>query len=229
MMDDTQTAEAAIAVQEPDETADQAVDTIEDAETTEPYIPDAEAAALRVSERVEGVQHERDFERLCLEPLTADQMADYARKMADDLREIEDIEAEAKEEAKAYKERIQTIEFRVRGMGRSVRLGTENLLVLCSEFFDRTYGRAYVVRQDTGEVVMNRPLNEDERQLYMQFPEGQDADDTDEADQEGDEAADSDAPPALELSEHEEEPVKPLTPMQARRAARALQEAAEAA
>jgi len=202
------------------------------AEDTTPHIPTNDEAAQRVSQLVTGVQKEREFEHTCFDPIPDDKVREMAEEMAQHLQEAADLENEAKEIAKDYKERIQSQERAAHAIGRRVTLNREEVVVLCTEYFDRDLGRAYVVRSDTFEVVVNRPLMQHERQLYMQFPaESEDgAADTGQADTNDGvtpEAAPPDGGEAQEMGTSEDsEADKALTPAQARKRAKALREAA---
>lgn len=201
-----------------------------------PRTPTNDEAALRVSQLVTGIQKEREFLHTCFDPIPDDKVREMAEQMAKHLQEAADLENEAKEIAKDFKERIQIQERAAHAIGRRVTLNHEEVVVECTEYFDRDLGRAYVVRNDTFEVVVNRPLMLHERQLYMQFPDdGADsaADniaDTGEAETDGETAeagASSDGGEVLEEDTTEDsEPDKPLSRAEARKRAKALRDAA---
>jgi len=197
--------------------------------------PTNDEAALRVSQLVTGVQKEREFEHTCFDPIPDDKIREMAEEMADHLQEAADLENEAKEIAKDFKERIQAKERAAHAIGRRVTLNREEVVVICTEYFDRDLGRAYVVRSDTFEVVVNRPLMLHERQLYMQFPDessgaevaseaAETADGGDEA-----EASSDDAKASGDEGQTDAQDDKPLSPREARRRAKALRDAAETA
>lgn len=213
---------------EPQEADTQATDTV-----ARP--PTNDEAAMRVSQLVTGVQKEREFEHTCFDPIPDDKVREMAEQMAEHLQEAADLENEAKEAAKDFKERIQSEERAAHAIGRRVTLNREEVVVLCTEYFDRDLGRAYVVRSDTFGVVVNRPLMQHERQLYMQFPDEKtdteaDTQETETGQEDGEAAVSADGEEASEqgaAADTEED--KPLTRAEARRRAKALRDATETA
>ena len=182
---------------------------------------------------IDGVQWERDLYATVTVVIPEDRIADMGRKNADITQQIQDIEEEAARVAKSFKARIGALETDVRDRSRTIRIGTEIIEVECSEFFDRTFGRAYQRRNDTGEIINNRPLAEHELQLYLKLGTDEDGDE-DEGEPgepatigEAENDEESLAVDGPQLAE--EEPQKPLTPAQARREAKKLAQAAREA
>jgi len=180
----------------------------------------AEEVGVRVSQMLDGVQYERNLVCTCFDAIPVERLAELGQKNAEIVQQIQDLEEEASRVAKVFKARIAALDGDVRDRSRVIRAKVESVEVDCQELFDRTYGRAYIVRTDTGEVIENRPLSEREQQLYMQLT---DEDETGD-EQDGD---DEDGGEATETPETSDEPEVPLTPAQARKKARELAAASE--
>ena len=143
----------------------------------------AEAAAA--SEQMQGhriEEHVRDAERIIEVPLTDEELADRARRMAELRKEVGNLEQEKKDAASRYKEKIDRVNGDVDEVAEEVRNGTRPQCVAISEGVDGTGHNMVTVRKDTGAVIDVRPLTPDERQGRFDFVE---SDGEEEQDDEG--------------------------------------------
>lgn len=149
--------------------------------------PTMDEIKQRVSELLDGVQVERTLTRTCLDIIPTDRLAELGQTNAQIVQQIQDMEEEASRISKSFKARIATLENDIRERSRKIRSGHESVDVECRELFDRTYGRAYIERIDTGEIIEVRPLSARESQLYMQLePEDNELTPDDDSDDETD-------------------------------------------
>lgn len=80
---------------------------------------------------------------------------------------IEDIKNEAKDEIKMLKETLLELRGQVKELAHSIRKGEIVRPVLVEARIAPDNSKAEIVRLDTGEVVDERPLTEDDRQMEL--------------------------------------------------------------
>ena len=120
--------------------------------------------------------------------LTKDETADRAKRMSHKLAERDIKEQVIKEETKRQKTVLKDMETEVRRLSNSVRDGAELRTVQCERRCNYTTGRVSDVRVDTGEILSERDMTEDERQKDLPFDDLDSAFDGD-ADEDTSEAA----------------------------------------
>jgi hypothetical protein len=99
--------------------------------------------------------------------LTQEEITAYAIKAVDEMNRAEALDAEAKEEAKYFKERIGRCLANMRQNQYIAKRGKEDREVECERVFDWNDGTVSIVRLDTGEIHDTRPMEKDELQMQL--------------------------------------------------------------
>lgn len=107
--------------------------------------------------------------------LTKDEIADRAKRMSHKLAERDIKEQVIREDAKRQKTVLKDMETEVRRLSNSVRDGAELRTVQCERRCNYSTGRVQDVRLDTGEILSERDMTEDERQKDLPFDDLDDA------------------------------------------------------
>jgi hypothetical protein len=109
--------------------------------------------------------------RTLLVELTPEQLQEAGEKLAravaeeDELRSLlEDWLAEMKDARKARTEEIKAMHRDVAHLAQVVETGAEEREVYCSWLYALAEGYAFLVRDDTGEMLTYRQLDDEERQ-----------------------------------------------------------------
>jgi len=97
--------------------------------------------------------------------LSTKERAEAANKLADVLDDIARLEDDKKTMAADLNAQIKRLTAEVRQLTRQVKEGTATRSVLCELKLNWTKLTATTVRTDTGEVVDERGMTEDEKQL----------------------------------------------------------------
>jgi len=105
--------------------------------------------------------------RRCRVELQDKEKIELGRLMADSQERVAESEANAKSAAAQYKGEIELAKADFGRACSLVRAGYEERQVECERVFDYVKGEARVTRLDTGEVIEQRPLTEDEKQSEM--------------------------------------------------------------
>lgn len=113
--------------------------------------------------------------------LTPKEVADRADRAANLLADRDSKEEEMKAHQKHAKGVIETIDAEVRSLSGEVRSRSTYRQVECERRYDWDAGTYREVRLDTGEVLFERPLNANERQMEFDPPGGANLDDEFEA------------------------------------------------
>jgi hypothetical protein len=121
--------------------------------------------------------------------LTTTEVADRAKRMSHKLAERDIKEQVIKEETKRQKTVLKDMETEVRRLSNSVRDGAELRTVQCERRCNYSTGRVQDVRIDTGEVLSERDMTEDERQKDLPFDDLDASFDDEAADESDAEAA----------------------------------------
>lgn len=107
--------------------------------------------------------------------LTATETAEKSRELANkSIRaahvetKIEDIKSEAKDQIKMLKETLAELRGQVKELAHSIRKGEIVRPVLVEARVATDNSKAEIIRLDTGEVVEERPLTEDDRQMELE-------------------------------------------------------------
>lgn len=118
--------------------------------------------------------------------LTREQVEDRASELSMLIASYDIEDAQAKERAKHDKMKLRDMNTDLRRLGNVVRDKCEKKLVPCERRMNFTQGRVTDVRLDTGDVLEERDMTDDERQKGLPF-----AKDADVEDEFGDETAEA--------------------------------------
>lgn len=151
------------------------------------------------------------FKRRLAVPLTMDRMVEHVHDLARVTNSISALEGEADELARARKGVVGQIDGareRQSAIIRTLEKGEEQADVDCLtvKLFDTNTLR--VIRQDTQEVIEERPLSYDERQALL-F-EGGEGDSGEQEEADGAEVVDADNPVPPPPAEHVEDDAPPV-------------------
>jgi hypothetical protein len=91
-----------------------------------------------------------------------------AREIPELLAQVAEIEFARKEAAKESAAQVKELEARIEALGRAVRTGVEDQDLTVSERPNRDVFTVSIVREDTGEVVRERPMTDDELRAARQ-------------------------------------------------------------
>jgi hypothetical protein len=106
-------------------------------------------------------QRETELELACI--LTPEELLRAGEDMARATGDLEKAQADLDSYKAQHKDRVASLEARRNYAARLIREKQEHRKVPCDEIKDRKQGRLIVVRRDTGEKVMERPLTADEK------------------------------------------------------------------
>lgn len=154
---------------------------------TEASWAEAAAASEDAHEGHEIAEHKRTVERILAVPLTEEELAARARRMAELRGEVGRLEEAKKAAAAEYKGKIDRINADVDEIASEVRAGSREEGVQCAVGIDATGNNMVTVRKDTGAVIDVRALTPAERQGNFHFVEGgaQDEEDEDDGEPQG--------------------------------------------
>lgn len=101
--------------------------------------------------------------------LTNDEKAEAANELASSYMQLESLAIEKKTAMSEFKNRRERIEERIHTLSLKVKEGVEMRSVLCELRLDYSSLRATVIRLDTEEIVEEREMTEDEKQMKFEF------------------------------------------------------------
>ena len=107
-------------------------------------------------------------------PLTAEERAQSADRLAGTIQDLEALEDEKKAEMADLNTRKKSLTKSLRVLTRHVKDGVAMRSVSCDLVLNQTKQTATLIRKDTREEVFVRPLTEEERQLPLDFDDGSD-------------------------------------------------------
>lgn len=96
--------------------------------------------------------------------LTTEELATTAKEIGRLSRHRSDLEAQAKQAASHWKDRIAGVDAQIHDLAQRAHEGVEPRPVQCEERHDYRVGEVRVVRLDTDEVLEVRPMTGEERQ-----------------------------------------------------------------
>ena len=100
--------------------------------------------------------------------LTEDEMRCKVQQVAAALAETDTVESAKADADKEFKRQLQELNERMRRLGKHVREKSEIRMVICTvEFNVPQIGVKRVTRKDTGELVREVPMTDEERQLHI--------------------------------------------------------------
>jgi hypothetical protein len=108
--------------------------------------------------------------------LTTDEVAAYAKTLAIETQNRNDLKSEAKKVAKVYKDNINEKEAEIKILASAVKDEKEKREVSCRWRYDWTRNVKTLTRSDTFEIVEERVIDAAERQEHMKLEEAPHAD-----------------------------------------------------
>ena len=99
--------------------------------------------------------------------LTEAEVLQYGRDMAQEHAEYNRVEGEMKSVQKEYKAKLEEKQANIDKLSGRVHSGIEARDVACTETKNWIAGTVYTVRLDTMEVIEDRPMREDEKQMEI--------------------------------------------------------------
>ena len=100
--------------------------------------------------------------------LTIDDLADRRDELVGHLEEIDELEEAKKVKASQFKTSIDHKIARTKVLTKVIRAREEPRPVECTNVADLETLKLIVVRSDTGEIIEERDLKDDEREYYAQ-------------------------------------------------------------
>ena len=101
--------------------------------------------------------------------LTTDEKAEAANQLASAYMDLESLALERKTAMTEFKNRRERIEERVHVLSLKVKEGVEMRSVRCELQLNYTKLRATLIRLDTEEIVEEREMTNDEKQMKLEF------------------------------------------------------------
>lgn len=98
-------------------------------------------------------------------PLSEESKAAVATELASAIQEIESLDGEKKSVVAEYNGRVKVVQQRIHTLSYKVTSGEEMRSVDCELKLNYTKLIATLVRLDTQEVVNDRPMTDEERQM----------------------------------------------------------------
>lgn len=104
--------------------------------------------------------------------LTETEVPERSRELAAEIATHDEVQRQQKQSAKAFKDRVDTHEARIRELGATVKTGEEMRPIECEWHADMGKRVMTLIRSDTYAVVRSRPMTDDELQEASQgqFP-----------------------------------------------------------
>lgn len=106
--------------------------------------------------------------------LTHDEVHEYGRLLAAQVQSITDEEIRQGHERKTMKDRMDRLEGERDRLAELVSTGSEKREIECIVQADYGTGKAYTIRVDTGEIIDERALKADEKQMGLGIAEADD-------------------------------------------------------
>lgn len=100
-------------------------------------------------------------------PLTDEEILKYGRDCARAQSDRDRIISEAKSVAKDYAAQVSEQDAIIAKLSPRINSGKETRDVVCYQVLNWNTGRVIVSRSDTGEVIEDRPMREEEKQREM--------------------------------------------------------------
>jgi len=97
--------------------------------------------------------------------------AEAAEQLATTLQAAESLELERKSVLGEFKSRLNALEERIHKLTLNVKDGVEMRSVECELRLNYTTLAATLIRSDTKEVVEERPMTDEEKQMNLDFEE----------------------------------------------------------
>jgi hypothetical protein len=97
--------------------------------------------------------------------LTDEERRVAANSLAKTLSELEDVEKERKVVNSSFKTKYDGLKRKIAYLGSSVLTGEDQRSIECTRITNYTKGTMVLIRVDTGQVVEERSLSNDEKQM----------------------------------------------------------------
>lgn len=101
--------------------------------------------------------------------LTVDEKSEAAMQLANAYTELESLAIEKKTAMTEYKQRKEKIEEQIHVTSLKVRDGVEMRSTKCELSLNYSTGQATLIRLDTEEIVEEREMTNDEKQMKLEF------------------------------------------------------------
>jgi hypothetical protein len=101
--------------------------------------------------------------------LTTDEQIAKGKQLAEAVRTLVNVQAQAKSAASQFKAKIDEQQAKINGLQGVISDGFELRRVACTNVLDYTDVMARTFRADTGEMISERKLSEDEKQSTLPF------------------------------------------------------------
>jgi hypothetical protein len=111
--------------------------------------------------------------RILRHTLTDAEKLERGKDMADARAEQSDLEDQLDQVKKEIGARIQQAEARMNSAAAVLRAGYEHRLTPCTENRNYKTGRVIVTRDDTADIVEDRPMSDSERQQTLPLAEAE--------------------------------------------------------
>lgn len=121
-------------------------------------------ARLKTVKKVTGIRTKKTVHSLPCK-LTHEEQRIKGLELAEQDHTLFLKQEERKKVVDGFKTEIEIIESNMTAMARVLRQGFEMRPIECREIYDYNVGIVQMVRLDTGEVVWDRQMNDDERQM----------------------------------------------------------------
>ena len=113
----------------------------------------------------------KEIEVDLLVDLTPEEVQEPAQQLSSTITEYDQCESAKRDAMKAYSEELQSLRGRMKALSKVIRDKAELRIVHCLVELDTPIpGHKRLVRLDTGEVVCEKLMTDDDRQQPM-FPE----------------------------------------------------------
>lgn len=103
--------------------------------------------------------------------LGVEEKAEAAEQLATTLQAAESLELERKSVLGEFKSRLNALEERIHKLTLNVKDGVEMRSVECELHLNYTTLTATLIRSDTKDVVEERPMTDEEKQMNLDFEE----------------------------------------------------------
>lgn len=108
-----------------------------------------------------------NIQRVLPVKLTADERDERGRELSQAWDDYEVIEEEKKDVSKGLTKKLRDKRADISKLSRTLKVGVEPRVVTCRWVEDFNHNVKRLVRQDTGDIVEERALTTDERQLAI--------------------------------------------------------------
>ena len=99
--------------------------------------------------------------------LTAEEVAETAKALAENVAQYNTVEEEAKEVAAEYRDRLKLLDTMMRRLSNIVATEEEERPVMCEyDYHSPEHGQKRLIRQDTFDTVEVTPMNQRDEEHF---------------------------------------------------------------